>query len=96
MAKGPNERCTIGHSGSMQKTRSSSVDKFLPGLAAQGVLEIGDTFPVTISEQFPEDGVICNAQRASLISIRNVNVLNAICQDWQAMRLDEAQQYHVF
>ena len=38
----------------------------------------------------------CNAQRTSLISIRNVNVLNAICQDWQAMRLDEAQQYHVF
>ena len=61
MAKGPNKRCTIGYSGSMQKTRSSSVDKFLPGLAAQGVLEIGDTFPVTISEQFPEDGVICNA-----------------------------------
>ena len=85
MAKGPNERCTIGHSGSMQKTRSPSVDKCLPGLAAQGVLEIGDTFPVTIAEQFPENGVICNAQGTPLISIRNVNVLNAIRQDWQTM-----------
>ena len=64
-------------------------NKLLPRRSAECVLHVCDTFSVRVVEYLATDQVVGRAHSAHLLTIRNIDNLNGIRQNGDAVRLDE-------
>ena len=53
------------------------------------MLEIGDTFMVSVTKQVPKDAVVSDTKLATVVSICDMWDLDAVSEDGKAVRLKE-------
>ena len=77
------------------KASLSLLYQLFPGRPTKEALQSSDRFAPAISKDFSKDRVVCDTKLSSFIAIFYVDNLNAICQQWDAMSLDEMQHDRV-
>ena len=75
----------------MQKASLTALKQFFSGFSAQGMLQIGDAFEMSVSENSTVDRVVGDPHWAIFIAICHVYRFNSVGQNGEALSLDQTE-----
>ena len=88
-AKVANQIRVRTQSAFINKLSLALLNELFPRGSAQCVLEISDTFMISVTKQVPEDAVVRDTKLATVVPIRDMNDLDAVGENGKAVRIKE-------